>query len=252
MVELLRSPALSALTGVAHGFTGRRGGVSEGPLASLNLARRPGERDAALVANWSAAMSAAGLSGPIALMNQVHGAEVLEVLEGSGPLAVAGDADALLTRAPGVALAVRVADCVPVLLAAPSGAPRGAAIAAVHAGWRGTAARIVEAAVDAVCEASGARPETLVAAIGPAIGPCCYEVSQEVADAICAAGGRALPGPRGRPHLDLREANAAQLRGRGVTTIDFVGPCTRCSPDHYSHRGDGPATGRQVGLIALR
>ena len=250
MAELLRSPALSALAGIRHGFTGRRGGASTGPLASLNLARRPGERFETLGANWATALEALGSPGPLALVNQVHGAAVLEVSDGDGPLSVMGDADALLTRAAGVALAVRVADCVPVLLAVPASGTREAAVAAVHAGWRGTAAHIVEAAVDAICEASGATPEELVAAIGPAIGPCCYEVSQEVADAV---GQPDAPrSPRDRPMVDLRAANAAQLRSRGVVTVDVVGPCTRCSPDHYSHRGDGSATGRQAALIVIR
>lgn len=245
MVELLRSPALSALTGVTHGFTGRSGGHSTGPLDSLNLARRPGETDDALTANWSAALAAAELTGPVALVNQVHGAAVLTVTGGAGPLAVMGDADALVTLSPGVPLAIRIADCVPVLLAVAGPTP---GVAAVHAGWRGTAANIVQATVDVLCDATGATPEDIVAAIGPAIGPCCYEVSQEVADAI----GDARPGERGRPHVDLRAANARQLRARGVTTIDTVGPCTRCSAEHYSHRGDGALTGRQVGLIGLR
>ncbi len=250
MVKLLHAPALSALPGVRHGFTTREGGASVGPLSSLNLAMRPGEDAGTLEANWRAALAAEGLSpGGLALVSQVHGADVMEAREGAGPLRTAGEADALLTAIPGVTVAVRTADCVPLLLAAPGPVP---AVAAAHAGWRGTTARIAERALEALCARSGARPEDVVVAIGPAIGPCCYEVGPEVAGPVGALCPEAVrEGPRGRPHVDLRATNAALLRARGVRQVALVGGCTACGSALYSHRADGPATGRQAAFIAL-
>jgi hypothetical protein len=201
-------------------------------------------------------LAAAGLRGARpALLRQVHGARVLEVERiaavGGGGL----EADAVVAHAAagprGLAPAVRWADCVPVLLAEQD----GRAVAAVHSGWRGTAARVVPRAVARLAE-RGVAPEALVAAIGPSIGPCCYEVGDEVADAVARASGgmtaRVVSGRPGRRRLDLREAIRLQLEGEGVGagSIHVAPWCTACSADlFFSYRRQGAAAGRQMACI---
>lgn len=249
---LLRATSLAALPGVAHGFTTREGGVSAPPYEGLNLGRRPGERPEALVENWARVARAldAGLGADaVALVEQVHGGEVVVVDRPPGPLTPAARADALVTTTPGVILAVRAADCAPVLLAAPGG------VAAAHAGWRGVAAGVIVAALEALLRATGARPGEVRAAIGPHIGPDAFEVGDEVVEAIARTGppraAFSRPGPRGRPHVDLGAALAAQLAARGVTCVERVGGCTTRDPRLWSHRRDGERGGRQAGVIAL-
>lgn len=184
-------------------------------------------------------------------MEQVHGGDVAEVTAdeaGAGSLehadAVAG-VDAVVTRAPNLALAVLVADCVPVLLVDP-----GRAVGAVHAGRAGVVAGVVPNAVRRLATQG---PEGVVAVIGPAIGGCCYEVPAAMADSL----GARWPGVRattswGTPSLDLPAAVEAQLEGAGVAAVRRVGSCTRCDVDRwFSHRAtsDGAAAGRQAGLV---
>jgi len=191
-----------------------------------------------------------GLSAEsLVVLNQVHGARVVRVERGEGPLVPIADADAAITTRPGVTLSVRVADCVPVLLALPG------AIAAVHAGWRGTVAEIVPRAVEALCTAADATPDQVLAAVGPCIGACCFEVGPEVVaglSALLAPADFLREGRGERPHVDLRAANRALLERCGVRHIETVGPCTACSTDLFSYRAEQGVTGRQVGFIALR
>jgi polyphenol oxidase len=172
-------------------------------------------------------------------LQQTHSATVLPACAGH-----CGEGDALWTTTPGLALAVVTADCVPVVLAG------GGALAVVHAGWRGIAASIVPAALAALPMSAG----TLTAWVGPAIGPCCYEVGAEVAAAVVAASSTEaeLEGPHGRPHLDLTAAVRAQLEAAGVATVWTSGRCTRCHPEHWhSYRRDGRGGGRNVTLAWL-
>jgi hypothetical protein len=124
----------------------------------------------------------------------------------------------------------------------------------VHAGWRGTAAGVAAAAVEAL-RASGSRPEDLLAALGPAIGPCCYEVGEELRAAFGARGAEFFrPGSRGRPHLDVRSANRSQLVDSGLAPerIHDVGECTFCRADLYhSYRRDGPGGGRMLSYVGF-
>jgi hypothetical protein len=184
---------------------------------------------------------------PVAALRQVHSARVVGVDAGG----FAGEGDGLVTARPGLALSVITADCVPVLIAAPG------AVAAAHAGWRGIAGGVVAAALrrlrDLAGEARGGSGPA-VAWIGPTIGPCCYEVGPEVAAPVEASSGEevARPGPRGRPHLDLRRAVELQLRRDGVADVRLVGPCTRCHPELlWSYRRDGSKAGRNVAFIWL-
>ena len=181
-------------------------------------------------------------------VRQVHGARVLEG-EGDRAALEREEADALVGRGEGLAVAVRVADCVPILL----GDPETRCVAAVHAGWRGVEARILAASVTSVASdrSDGAR---LVAAIGPCIGACCFEVGEEVAERIAAVSVEAVVVRRAAPKafVDLRAAVRAQLRGLGLAdaAIEDVGGCTRCNPtDYHSFRRDGEASGRLLAVI---
>ncbi|MCG6922290.1 MAG: peptidoglycan editing factor PgeF [Acidobacteria bacterium] len=223
-------PALSALPGLVHGFEQR--GRSE-----------PGESREEGRARVRAALDR---SGRLFLMRQVHGATVLDA-----PWEGTPEADAAVSGERGVLVGVATADCLPVLLVDPV---RRVA-AAVHAGWRGTVAFVVTRAVEALL-ARGSRPDDLVAALGPGIGPCCYEVGEELRDAFGPEGEDFFrAGPRGRPHLDVRAANTRQLRRAGVAAerIHHVDECTACHPDlYYSYRRDGPGTGRMISFVGYR
>jgi YfiH family protein len=184
-------------------------------------------------------------SSSVAWPRQTHSATVLEA---SVP-GCCGAGDAVLTRRPGLAAAVVTADCVPVLLA--DWRPAGA-VAAVHAGWRGLVAGLLPCAVTRLRGA----PDFLVAWIGPAIGPCCYEVGEEVADRFESNGllgavqRPAEHRPAGaRPHLDLWQAAEIQLRAAGVGAIHSCRVCTRCDERLWSYRRAGHGAGRNVSFV---
>ncbi|RMG06480.1 MAG: peptidoglycan editing factor PgeF [Planctomycetota bacterium] len=248
---LLSSRLLDAHPRVVHGFTTRKGGIARDLPEGLDLARRPDRPAGTLRANWERAARAVALdlgSDDLALIDQVHGSDVLEVEAPTGPFATAGKADAVFTTRAGILLAVRTADCVPVLLAAPCG------VAAVHSGWRGTAQDVVGAAVAALAAATGDAPEDFSAAIGPCISAEAYEVGEEVVEGIRASGlpEKVFLSRRGsRWHVDLSAAVSAQLRRAGVRSVDRLGVCTHGDARCFSHRRDGPQTGRQAALIAL-
>ena len=219
--------------GVLHGFTLRTGDFG---------VRENGERDRERL---RLALGFSRLTG----MHQVHGNDV-QILEGNA----VSQCDGLLTDERGNGVFVQSADCVPLLL----WASKVKAVAAVHAGWRGTLARIASRAVSRLNEVYGASLEEIHAAIGPAIRVCCYEVGDEVISAF-AEGGRDIdrisrPGPRGRRHLDLVEENHAQLVASGVQ-IERVydsGLCTFCENEgFYSFRREGSGVGRIFGVIGL-
>jgi YfiH family protein len=245
-MRILESPLLAAFR---HGFTTRQGGVSAPPYDTLNLGGAVGDDPARVAENWRRLEAHTGLR--FARVRQVHGARVLRA---DAPCDPAEEADVVLTAAEGVAACVSVADCVPVLLADPG----TGAVAAVHAGWRGTLARAAAEAVLALGREVGAAPGDLLAAIGPSIGPCCYEVSVDLAARFGAelAGSVATPvAPGGaRPHLDLWAANRAVLTAAGVRAdqIDLLGACTSCGDLFFSHRRDAGRTGRQMAFIAPR
>ena len=207
---------------------------------------------------WAAVSRAIGVA-PHALLRltQVHGADIAVVRRADAdPRRFDGaQADIIVSDRPDVAMAVQVADCVPLLL----GDARSGAVAAAHAGWRGRAAGVPRAAVEAMAREFGSRPADIVAATGPSIGPCCYEVGEEVREAFRRAEFPSeavsrwfVAGQRGRPHLDLWQAARDQLEEAGLTQghIHVCGLCTATHRDvFFSYRGDGPATGRMVGVI---
>lgn len=192
----------------------------------------------------------------LAWVRQVHSARVVRLCGskegGAFRAGEAGEADALVADRPDLALSVVTADCVPVLLASRrSGGP----VAAIHAGWRGTAGEIVPRALEVLREV-GVREAGWTAWLGPAIGPCCYEVGEEVAERVAgvAGAGVVLPNPvperADRPHLDLRGAVALQLRRSGVGEVRLLGGCTRCSADQlWSYRRQGTEAGRNLAFI---
>jgi YfiH family protein len=229
---------------VRHGFTLRSGGVSEGKRASLDLGPA-GDASPDVHENRARVAHAAGLSPErLALAEQVHGITVVRGRPGTLP-----EADALWTDSEEAWIGIRTADCVPVLLCSED----GARVAAVHSGWRGTAAGIARAAV-ATLAREGAPAGTLRAAIGPSIGVCCYEVSEELAGRFADAFGAEVVGRTGpRPHLDLRLAVRRTLVQAGVPQahIEDVPGCNACDPQRFfSHRRDRGGTGRHLAFIA--
>jgi YfiH family protein len=177
--------------------------------------------------------------GQLATVKQIHSATFVAA---SGRPGVLGQGDALLEDTAGSVVAVKTADCIPVLLID----DRHRAVAAIHAGWRGTAARIVLAAIEGMRARFGTLPGDLHAAIGPGIGNCCYDVGPEVAEQF---------GRQGRAHIDLPEANRRQLLDAGVTPerIYASNLCTKCRPEEFhSFRRDQEAAGRMYSYVGIR
>jgi YfiH family protein len=183
-------------------------------------------------------LAAGGAAIPeVAWTKQVHSATVLMAAPG-----VCGEGDALVTPAPALALAIATADCVPVLLAGEG------EVAAAHAGWRGIAAKVLAATLAAM-RTPAERVHTWV---GPSIGPCCYEVGEEVAEAASAASSESVVLRQGleKPHLDLHAAARTQLLAGGVRSIEALPICTRCAADLlWSYRREGSGAGRNLAFI---
>jgi purine-nucleoside/S-methyl-5'-thioadenosine phosphorylase / adenosine deaminase len=229
------------LPGARAAFSTRFGGVSEGPFESLNLGILT-EDDWGSVAENRARLATALDLPPeqVVVGHQVHGAELATHAgpQAGTPFVVPGaeapKVDGHVVSDPGLAALVFVADCLPVALAGPGG------VAMLHCGWRGLASGIIARGVAAI-DASDV-------AIGPGIGPCCYEVGAEVLDAFASLGWGIAPGRR----LDLVEVAERLLREAGVERIDATDICTSCEAGYFfSHRRDAGRTGRQAGLVWL-
>lgn len=229
--------AWSRLSGtLAHGFERRAHGA----------ARQTETRDDSR-ARWRAALAS---TGTLLLLRQVHGATVR-----LAPWSDFPDGDAALAETSGLLLGIETADCLPVLLID----TERRRVAAAHAGWRGTVAGVARAALDALL-ALGTKPEHVQAALGPAIGPCCYEVGDELRPAFAAAFGPDSEAffhtrPGGKAHLDVRAANQHQLVAAGLapTHIHHLDECTRCHAELYpSYRRDGTQAGRMLSWVGWR
>jgi polyphenol oxidase len=236
--------------GLLHGFIGRRGGKSLGPYAGLNVSYRVGD-DAKIVSqNVCDMKQVVGIhDGRIITMKQLHGDHIIEVKDRN--IKEAGEADGMVTGEKHTFLGVLTADCVPVLLVA----PEKKIVAAVHAGWRGSLAGI-GAKMVRLFEQRGILPEAVEAAIGPAIGGCCYEVQEDVSTPLIERWGKiateCVEHREGKTFLDLRRLNRLILEQAGVPAkrIFDVGPCTSCAAeDFFSYRREHKETGRQISFI---
>ena len=249
-----------AKRGVPHGFSTRIGGVSSGAYGTLNLGvsssgpkatPAEGDRRENIVENFRRFAAAVGLPDrDFAKAHQVHGPGVHCV--GSANRGVIPEADAIITEQPDIAVSIRIADCVPILISSAD----GKVVAGVHAGWRGVVSGVVPATLIQLAKEHGIMPGETVAAIGPCIGVEHFEVGHEVADAFVAAGlGGAVVRGEGKPHIDLALAVFEQLIDSGVAVdaID-VGPlCTYANElDFYSHRRDRGVTGRLIAMIGVK
>ena len=267
-----------------HGFSTRRGGVStaytgKSDSGELNLGFTADDTRENVLCNRELLAEAitGSSSTPIVTLRQIH-SSVVTVADGAG----AGQAckgDGLMTDRPDLLIGVQTADCIPVLVAD----RRKKAVAAFHAGWRGTVKRIVENGIGRMRLEFGSKPEDLVAAIGPGIGPCCYAVGEEVLSEFTSqfayaselfhevydsdpvkqkypmlfltqrAPGHSPIGPS--LHLDVAEANRRQLLDAGLkpSKISMVGGCTNCQPElFFSHRGSQGRAGRMLSVIGIR
>lgn len=236
---------MTARVGSAHAvFTARQGGVSEAPYDSLNLGIFSSDDPGRINRNLQLAMAAVQRSERSATMTrQVHGTQVVQVSL-SGPSSSSQErpvGDAQVTSDPKVTPLVLVADCYPVVVAGPGG------VAVAHCGWRGVAAGIVGEVVRAVSRLTSRASNHFFAAIGPGIGPCCYEVGDDVREAFNM-------GPGQKREFDLAEQIAQRLvlAGLDSSRVGTCGVCVSCASDlFFSHRRDGPATGRQAGFAWL-
>jgi len=238
---------------LVHAVLTRLGGVSLPPFASLNLSQVVGDDPAAVATNYERVCGALGIRrSQMATCYQFHSADVFVVAASDGGRLV-GHGDAMITDQPGVYLSMRFADCTPLLLHDPV----RRAVGIAHAGWRGTLKNVAGAVVRAMVERLGCLPGDITAVVGPAIGPCCYQVGSEViqaAEAVRADAAELLqPHAGGCYHFDLWEANRRQLVEAGVSHAAVAGLCTACRTDHFfSHRAEQGQTGRFAALIGYR
>lgn len=240
MTPLVLTSPLLERAGLRHGFSTR----ACGDFAILRDAERQRQ------ARERLARSVGFDPGKLFQTKQVHGRDVV-VAEGSPARLLEVEADALVAEAKsGHAVAVRVADCVPIVV----GDRATGRVAAIHAGWKGVEAGVVAAAIEKL----GSDPSRIVAAVGPSIGPCCFETSDVVAERIARASSpevivrRIIGGSEDKAFVDLRRAVRAQLTARGVPNdaIDDVPGCSRCDAERFdSYRRDGDASGRIIGVI---
>lgn len=259
-VTFLAADSFLAAGGVAHGFSTRIGGVSEGIYTSLNLGSTRGDNPDCVKENYRRFCAAIGADvRRIVMTNQIH-STIIRTATSSDVKAdlydpEGYDCDGLITNEPGLALTIFSADCIPVLLYDPV----KKVIAAVHAGWRGTAGDIAGKAARLMQEHYGSAPGDILTAIGPGISQCCFETHADVPDAmIDILGDLAKPYitclENGKFKVDLKGINAALLTRAGVSPehIEISGDCTACLPGKYwSHRITQGHRGSQAAILQL-
>ena len=254
-ITYLRSQALE---GVAHGFSTRLGGVSPAPWDSLNLGVGRGDTMENVQENYRRFCAVLGMDDRRAVLSkQIHEDVVRHVTEADAGKGLYRDrdyssVDGMVTDVPHLPLVVFSADCNVILLYDPV----GRAIGACHAGWRGTALGIAKKTAQEMVRLFGCDPANIRAAIGPAIGQCCFETDEDVPAALREALGAEvepyITWNGTKYHIDLKAVNALWLRKAGVEQIDICDHCTACHPDLYwSHRKMGNARGAQIAMIAL-
>jgi len=245
--------ALEELTFLRHGFSTRHGGVSPLPSRSLNLSFVSCDAPQRVQENRKRFTHALELPDALVTLSQIHSDRVHIIEEKPDQRNPSPQGDALVTCSAGVVLAVQGADCFPILIVD----PETRAIAAVHAGWRGTLARIAAKTIGKMRERFGCDPARLLIAVGPGIRSCCFEVGTEVLRAFQTEFAGVQLGQTsssGRVLLDLRRALEIQFEETGVSPerIYDLGKCTRCCADEFfSFRREGPRSGRMMGVIAL-
>ena len=251
---------MDAAGGAVHGFSTRLGGVSEGMWASLNLGASRGDDPDHVRENYRRFFAAVGADGGrMAMTNQVHGGTVRCVttadLRADPYDRVSYEADGLMTDLPGAALVIFSADCIPILFYDPA----RRVVAAVHAGWRGTAAGIASAAVERMKGVYGCDPADILAAVGPGIGPECFETHEDVPNAMTAALSTAVLRhikikENGKFAVDLKAINAMRLEQAGLDPahIAVSSVCTACDEGRFwSHRKLGTNRGSMAAVIQL-
>jgi YfiH family protein len=234
---------------LVHGYSQRAGGVSLAPYASLNLGSHVGDDLDNVRANRRLFSEVLGIPAERwVTAEQVHGGDVAQVTEVAAGWKIPG-VDALVTDVPDLPLALFYADCASLFFYDPA----QRAIGLAHAGWRGTVAEIAIRTARGMAEAFGSRPKELLVGLGPHIGPCCYEVGEEVVTALERWEG-AIQHREERAFADLGAANRAQLLSAGISkeNIYQADPCTSCDVDaFFSYRREGP-TGRMAAVLMLR
>ena len=251
-VEVIRA---ASLDGIPHGFLGRRGGVSTGEMAGLNVGYGSSDDRAAIAENRARAIAAVLPVAELATVHQIHSAEAVAV-ERAWAQDQRPHADAMVTDRPNVLLGILTADCAPVLLADAEAGVVGAA----HAGWRGAFAGVTDSTVAAM-EQLGARRERIVAAVGPCIGQASYEVDAGFRGRFIESGAGNERffglGPPGRAHFDLEGYVVARLSAAGIASVEALGLDTYGNEERFysyrrsTHRGE-PDYGRQIALIGMR
>jgi len=235
---------------VTHAIFTRLGGVSRPPFDRLNLGHTVGDELANVEENHRRALAAVGVQREqVVSPHQVHGIRVRAVRAAQAGTIQPGT-DGLITAAPGVALLLRFADCVPLMMSDPV---RGA-VGVIHSGWRSTVGNIAQGAVDVFVEQVGSRPEDLWAGIGPSIGPCCYEIGSETVEEVqrVVHGSESLDRRAATFYLDLPGLVERQLRAAGVVHVETAGLCTACHTEEwFSHRAERGQTGRFGALVVL-
>lgn len=257
-IEYLQSPLLSNCDFLEHAFCTRRGGASQEDYESLNMSFREGDEELRVLSNWN--RLAAAFDIPLEqflVVNQVHGDAILVINQHGSYFSTRGELsyDAIVTTRSDLAICIKTADCVPVFIVDKA----KKVIAAVHAGWKGTALEISAKVIRLMIGQYRCRPHDILAAIGPSIGKCCYEIDQATADAFRGQNSSELflhSGPgKDKWMLDLVKANCRQIQEAGIPkdNMEVSGYCTACNQEmFFSHRGSGGITGRQVNFMMIR
>jgi YfiH family protein len=250
-VEVIRSASLGA---IPHGFLGRRGGVSTGDMAGLNVGYGSGDDRSAIAENRARAIAAVLPEAELATVHQVHSADVV-VVEHPWAQEERPRADAMVTDRPGLLLGILTADCAPVLLADAEAGVVGAA----HAGWRGALAGVTDSTISAM-EQLGAQRERIVAGVGPCIGQSSYEVDETFRGRFLglypASERFFVSGPGRRPHFGLEAYVVARMTAAGIGVVEALGLDTYADADRFysyrrsTHRGEADY-GRQISMIAV-
>ena len=257
-IEYLQSNLLSDCDFLVSAFCTRRGGASQDEYKSLNMSFREGDEEFRVLSNWDRLATAFAIPmEQFLVVNQVHGDSIF-VIKPHGSYFSSREElnyDAIVTTRANLAICIKTADCAPVFIEDKV----KKVIAVVHAGWKGTVLEISAKVIRLMQNQYGSLPENILAAIGPSIGKCCYEVDQATADAFRQHKNHELFLQQGKKKdkwkLDLAEANRLQILEAGVpeNNIEVSGYCTTCNQDmFFSHRGSGGITGRQINFMMIK